>query len=136
MSDDTFDRSKAKPEDFNERRFWKTVRRYASKWGDALLRQVVTLYYVMRDPKTPARSKAVIGGALAYLVLPADLIPDLLPMVGWTDDAAAIAWAALEVVNSIKDEHRAKAAETISRLLGKGKEQTAPPDAGAANSHA
>lgn len=109
-----------KAEDYDEPKFWTTVRRYAGKWGGELLERILTLYYCMADPATPARSKAIIAGALAYTVLPTDLIPDMLPAVGWSDDAALIAWAGLEVFNSIKDEHREHAQAKVRSLLGQG----------------
>lgn len=109
----------AQAEDYNESRFWSTVRRYAAKWSGDLLRQILTLYYCMIDPATPARSKTIIAGALAYTVLPTDLIPDLLPVVGWGDDAAMIAWAGYEVLSSVNDEHRQHAESKIAALLGR-----------------
>lgn len=111
-------RKHARPEEYDEAKFWRTVRRYAAKWGRTMLLQVLTLYYCMVDPATPARSKAVIAGALAYTVFPADLIPDFLPVVGWGDDAAMIAWAGYEVVSSVNDKHREKARTKVAALLG------------------
>jgi uncharacterized membrane protein YkvA (DUF1232 family) len=108
----------AGPADYDENRFWRTVRRHAAKWGVALLTQVLTLYHCMVDPATPLKSKTVIAGALAYTVLPTDLIPDLLPAVGWGDDAAMIAWAGFEVLGSIKEAHRERAREQVTSLLG------------------
>lgn len=107
-----------KPEDYSERKFWTVVRRHAGKWGAAMLERILTLYYCMADPATPARSKAIIAGALAYTVLPTDLIPDILPAVGWSDDAALIAWAGVEVLNSINEGHREHARTKVRSLLG------------------
>lgn len=106
------------PEAYDEKKFWRVVRKHAARWGRALLVRILTLYYCMTDPATPTRSKAIIAGALAYTVFPADLIPDILPAVGWTDDAAIIAWAGVEVLGSIKDEHRERAQVLAESLLG------------------
>lgn len=54
---------------------------------------VRALYAFMRDPRAPAQGKVVAIGALLYFILPVDLIPDLLPIVGFADDAAVIATA-------------------------------------------
>ncbi|HEX7005012.1 MAG TPA: YkvA family protein [Trueperaceae bacterium] len=113
-------RKYANADDYDEPRFWRTVGRQAAKWGSGLLLQVLTLYYCMVDPKTPAKSKAVIAGALAYTILPTDLIPDFLPAVGWGDDAAMIAWAGFEVLKSIDETHREKARQKARSLLGTG----------------
>lgn len=115
--------------EYDEGRFWRTVGRHAAKWGGKLLEQILTLYYCMIDPATPARSKTIIAGAIAYTVLPTDLIPDLIPAVGWTDDAAMITWAGVEVVGSIKEEHRRRARERVASLLGRRL-----PEPGAAHS--
>lgn len=112
------DNEYVKPEDYDEGSFWRTVRRHAGKWGGAMLVQVLTLYHCMVDPATPAKSKTIIAGALAYTILPTDLIPDFLPAVGWGDDAAMIAWAGMEVLNSVKDEHRDRARKQAESLLG------------------
>jgi uncharacterized membrane protein YkvA (DUF1232 family) len=111
--------------DYYERRFWAVVRRHAYNWGRTLLVQILTLYYCMVDPATPRKSKLIIAGALAYTVLPADLVPDLLPMVGWSDDAAMIAWAGYEVVSSVTAAHRERAAARAAALLGTGPELNA-----------
>ena len=112
---------------YDERRFWKTVRRHAGRWGRKLLVQILTLYYTMIDPRTPRKSKLIIAGALAYTVLPTDLIPDLIPVVGWTEDAALIAWASVEVVSSIKEEHRQRAVGKANSLLGSSKSEDGAP---------
>jgi uncharacterized membrane protein YkvA (DUF1232 family) len=54
---------------------------------------VRALYAFMRDPRAPLQGKAVAIGALLYFILPFDLIPDVLPIVGFADDAAVIASA-------------------------------------------
>ncbi|MEX2542770.1 MAG: YkvA family protein [Trueperaceae bacterium] len=109
------------PKDYNEAGFWVTVRRHAAKWGRAMLVEILTLYYCMVDPATPLKSKTIIAGALAYTVFPADLIPDLLPVVGWSDDAAMIAWAGFEVLKSVSDEHRERAHTKADSLLGRSR---------------
>jgi len=66
-------------------------------------------YFCATDPATPAHIKAVIVGALAYFIMPADLIPDIIAGLGYTDDAAVF-WAAWRTVsNHVTDAHRASA---------------------------
>lgn len=74
---------------------------------------VVAMYYTMRDIKTPVWAKATILAALAYFVLPADTIPDFIPLVGFTDDAGAIAAALAAVSAHMTDEHRKQAREAV-----------------------
>lgn len=62
-----------------------------SRMGGAMLDKVELMYDFFRDPAEPLKPKAMIGAALLYLVIPNDLIPDWIPLVGFTDDFAAIA---------------------------------------------
>jgi len=69
-----------------------------------------------RDPATPRRVRLTLLAALGYFVLPLDAIPDLLPFIGFTDDAAVIAAAIAAVAGSITPEHREKAKRTLAEL--------------------
>jgi len=87
--------------------FWGKVKRYASKVPFA--REVVTLYYCATDPATPMKAKATAIGALAYWILPIDLIPDFVPVAGFADDATAVLLAYKALSSQITDEHRERA---------------------------
>jgi uncharacterized membrane protein YkvA (DUF1232 family) len=69
-----------------------------------------------RDPATPRRVRLTLLAALGYFVLPLDAIPDILPVIGFTDDAAVIAAALAAVAGSITPEHREKAKRTLAEL--------------------
>ena len=82
------------------------VTRTLGKLG--FVREAVAAYYCARDPNTPARVKAAILAALAYFVMPVDVIPDLIAVLGFTDDATVF-WAAYRFVKPyISAQHRAK----------------------------
>lgn len=55
------------------------------------------LLSALDNPETPAPLKALVIGAIGYIVLPIDLIPDIMPMVGYTDDLASAAGVVLAV---------------------------------------
>ena len=74
--------------------FWDKLKAIAKKAGKAVMRPALILWYTFLKPTTPLWAKAVIVGALIYLITPIDAIPDYLPVVGFTDDAAALAAAA------------------------------------------
>ena len=69
-----------------------------------------------RDPATPRRVRLTLMAALGYFVLPLDAIPDIMPFIGFTDDAAVIAAAIAAVAGSIKPEHREKARQAMAEL--------------------
>lgn len=75
---------------------------------------VLAMWYCARDPSTPSRVKAGIIGALAYFVLPTDLVPDVILGLGFSDDAAVLTAVLALVGSSIKPEHREKAKSRLS----------------------
>jgi uncharacterized membrane protein YkvA (DUF1232 family) len=76
----------------------------------------VAAFLCARDPATPRRVRLTLLAALGYFVLPLDAIPDILPMMGFTDDAAVIAAAIAAVAGSITPEHREKARKILAEL--------------------
>ena len=87
-----------------KRRFWKKLGRYAAVIPFA--EDLLAAYYCAFDRETPHSVRAVLIGTLTYFVLPADAIPDILPALGFTDDAAVLAGAIKFVVGHIKPVHR------------------------------
>lgn len=75
---------------------------------------LLTAYYCAFDRQTPVSVKATLVGALVYFVLPADAIPDFLPLIGFTDDAAILAGAVKLVTDHIRPEHRAAARNKLA----------------------
>lgn len=90
-----------------EEGFWAKVKRHAAKVPFA--KEVVTLYYCSADPKTPLSAKVTAIGALAYWILPLDLIPDFIPVAGFVDDATAVFIAYRSLSGQITEDHREKA---------------------------
>ncbi len=74
-------------------RFWAKVGGVAKQAGYATIEKALWLYYAARRPGVPAKAKATIYGALGYLILPADLVPDVIPFAGFSDDLAVLAGA-------------------------------------------
>ncbi len=74
---------------------------------------VLAAYVCVRDPATSSRVKLILLAALAYLVMPIDGVPDFLPILGFTDDAAMIATAIATVRGAITPEHREQARDLL-----------------------
>jgi uncharacterized membrane protein YkvA (DUF1232 family) len=108
-------------------RLWETLRRAAASAGRKTLLTTLTLFYCLQDKDTPSWAKGVIVGALGYLILPVDLIPDMLPGIGYADDWGALVAALGTVAAYVKDEHKLKAHAQTDRLLGAAK-PSAPPE--------
>ena len=86
------------------------------RWaGTKVVYAVLLLYYVLRNPNVSMADKSKIYGALGYFILPTDLILDIIPVVGYTDDMAAIMWAihtvAKNITPEIKEQAKAKLSE-------------------------
>jgi uncharacterized membrane protein YkvA (DUF1232 family) len=94
-----------------ERGFWPKVRRTLGRVP--FVEEAVAAYYCALDPQTPLQVKAILLGALAYFVVPTDMIPDFIAWLGYTDDAAVLAAAIRSVGGAIKDTHREKARSTL-----------------------
>ncbi len=104
-------RAATRDEEGLKRRFWDKLRRVAGRVPFA--EDLVAAFYCATDPQTPSRVKWILLGAVAYFVLPTDAITDLLPLIGFADDAAVLAAAISQVAGSITEEHKAKARETL-----------------------
>src|SRR5690606_17885287 len=93
--------------------FWNKVRGAARRVP--FLDEAVAAWYAARDPRTPAKVKITLIGALAYFVLPVDFIPDFVTALGFTDDAAVLFAAVRAVTPHVREEHRAKARAALRR---------------------
>jgi uncharacterized membrane protein YkvA (DUF1232 family) len=74
-----------------------------------LAHETVAMYFCLLDRTTPVWVKATAAAALAYFILPLDAIPDLLPIVGLSDDASVLAAALAAIATHITEEHRTRA---------------------------
>ncbi len=95
--------------------FWTKVRRFAASLP--FVADLLTAYYCAFDRDTPRHVQAALLGALAYFVLPFDIVPDMLPVLGYTDDAAVLATALKLVASHIRPEHRQAAKQALARGL-------------------
>lgn len=81
--------------------------------------KVLTLYYTLKDEDTPKWARRVIYGALGYFIVPIDAIPDLTPVIGYSDDLLIISSAIVIVVAHIKDKHKENAMSKINSFIQK-----------------
>jgi uncharacterized membrane protein YkvA (DUF1232 family) len=107
---------------YNESDFWTTIKKYAKKLGRDALSQILVAYYVMQDPNTPLADKAKIAGALGYLILPLDLIPDaMFPMLGpivFADDIYIIKEVLRMIASHISVQHKEMANLKLKEWFG------------------
>ena len=107
------DATAAREEARVRREFWPKFRRFAARLPFA--EDLLAAYFCAFDRATPRRVQVALIGALAYFVLPFDFIPDMLPLIGFTDDAAVLATAIRLVAVHIAPRHRDAARRVIAR---------------------
>lgn len=102
-------------ERYSDADFWRKLSRFARKAGREVVEKALWLYYAMQRPETPAWAKRTIVGALVYFLLPFDLVADLAPLVGFTDDLSvllvAVSTVAAYITPTVKEQARLKASE-------------------------
>jgi uncharacterized membrane protein YkvA (DUF1232 family) len=84
-------------------KFWPTFRRAVRQIPFS--RDVVAGFYCALDPQTPARVRGVLLAALAYFVMPVDIIPDVFAVIGFSDDIAVLSAAFAMVRGNIRSSH-------------------------------
>lgn len=102
---------------FNEHDLKGKIRHVAGKAGVCLVYDALILFYLLRDKNVPARNKMVMVAALGYFILPADLVADILPVLGFTDDIAFLSFAVASVSNYVTPEIKEKAIQKTKTLL-------------------
>lgn len=104
----------ARDEERVRRGFWTKLKGTAARIPFA--EDVVAAYYAAFDRKTPLKVRATLLAALAYFILPFDVAPDFLPLVGFSDDAAVLMGALKLLSGHVTPEHYAAAREALARL--------------------
>jgi uncharacterized membrane protein YkvA (DUF1232 family) len=87
--------------------FWPKIRKVAARIPFA--RDALSVWHCARDEETPLAAKGMMLAALAYFVMPVDVVPDFIAGLGFTDDAAVMALVFQQVSSEIADYERWKA---------------------------
>ena len=103
----------AQDRDTLRKRFWLKLKQVAAKLP--FIEDLLAAYYCAFDKETPRHVQGALLGAIAYFILPFDFIPDMLPVLGFTDDAAVLATAIRLVASHITEDHRRAARAALKR---------------------
>lgn len=109
----------ARDEELVREGFWPKMRRMAA--GLPFAEDAVAAHYCAFDRETPNSVRFTLVGALAYFVMPVDMVPDILPMVGYADDAGVLSAAIMAVSSHMREHHRIAARAALGRLKSAGK---------------
>ena len=100
---------------FSQSEFAEKISRIAKRAGSKLVYAALILYYTLQSDKVSKADKAIIVGALGYMISPLDVIPDAIPIAGLTDDLAVLLYVLKKVWTGIDPEIIAKAREKLSK---------------------
>jgi len=105
----------ARDEETVRRHFWRKLKRFAARLP--FTEDLLAAYYCALDRDTPFQVRAALLGALAYFILPFDVIPAMMPIFGFADDAAVLATALRLVASHMRPEHREAARRAMEKVL-------------------
>lgn len=104
---------------FDERKLFKKLKSLSGRLSTQLLYYIFILFYLISNKSVPYKTRIIFIAALGYLILPTDLVSDIIPGLGFTDDAAFIAYAISNASNYITPEVKEKALNMLIKLVGK-----------------
>lgn len=99
-------------------KFWSKLLKYSKKAGEKTVYTSLLLYFTAQNPAVPKSAKLTILGALGYLILPVDVIPDFIPVIGLADDASIIAYALYQVLSHIDEPTKQRAHNKMNSWFG------------------
>ena len=103
---------------FSEDSFFSKILEYGKTAGAKVVFAALLLFYAMKSDKMPMSEKALVVAALGYFILPIDLIPDFIPIVGYADDLTALYVALKKVVSYIDNDIISQARDKLTGWFG------------------
>ena len=100
---------------FTNSGFTEKISRVAKRAGAKLVYAALILYYTLQSDKVSVKDKAIIIGALGYLISPLDVVPDAIPIAGLGDDLAVLVYVLQKVWTDVNDDVKQKAKEKLSK---------------------
>ena len=100
---------------FTNSDFVEKISKIATRAGYKLVYPALILYYTLQSDKISVKDKAIIIGALGYLVSPLDVIPDAIPIAGLGDDLAVLIYVLNKVWGNVSEDIKAKAKDKLSK---------------------
>lgn len=99
---------------FTNGEFLEKISKIAKRAGAKLVYIALVLYYTLQSDKVALKDKAIIVGALGYLVSPLDVIPDAIPIVGLGDDLAVLLYV-IGKIGKVSEEIKEKAKSKLTK---------------------
>ena len=103
---------------FSEVKLWEKMKHYTRAAGIKSTYTVLLLFYAFKRKETPSWAKNIILGTLGYLISPIDAIPDLSPIIGYTDDIGVLGFGLVTIAAYVNDEVRERARVQLKKWFG------------------
>lgn len=115
-------------EAYSEASYWQKLKGFAGKAGREVVERSLQLYYAAQGEDTPVWAKTVIYGALGYFISVIDAVPDITPIVGYTDDLGVLVAALAAVAINVTPEVKAQAQDKTVDWFGPAPSQASTPE--------
>ena len=103
---------------YSDKKLWQKLSTFAKALGVKMTYTALLLYYAYRRKETPRWAKKIVLGALGYLIAPIDAIPDIAPIVGYTDDLGVLSFGLVAISAYVNQEVKGKAKAKLSKWFG------------------
>jgi uncharacterized membrane protein YkvA (DUF1232 family) len=103
---------------FTETGFWNTVQTYSKKIGLQSVYAALLLFYAFKRKETPTWAKNIVIGVLGYLIAPIDLLPDLTPFIGYTDDLGVLGVGLVAIASYVNEGVKSQARNKLKDWFG------------------
>lgn len=103
---------------FSEKAFWSKLKGQARKIGIQVVYAALLLYYAYKRKETPAWAKRIVLGVLGYLLMPIDMVPDLTPIIGYTDDIGVLSFGIVTIAAYINADIKTQARAQLKQWFG------------------
>lgn len=104
--------------DYSEKSFWKKLKGYARQAGMKVVYTGLLLYYAYKRKETPAWAKRLVLGVLGYFISPFDVLPDLTPIVGYTDDLGVLTFGLVAIASYVNKDVKLNARKQLHKWFG------------------
>ena len=100
---------------FSESKFWSFLEQRSKTVSQVTIYSALLLFYAYRRKDTPGWAKRIVLGSLGYLLMPLDAIPDLSPLIGYTDDIGVLSFGLVTIAAYIDQDVRWSAREKLGK---------------------
>lgn len=102
---------------FSTRKYFNLLKLKPGKIGSKAMYTSMLLFYAFKRQETPSWAKNIILGTLGYLISPIDLLPDLTPVLGYTDDIGMLSFGLVTIASFINKEVKEKASSQLTKWI-------------------